>query len=280
MTSRIISALMIALAAASSAVAGESSEKPRIEAEVGRFYVPNAGPQGERRIEPGDELLRQPIRWGLAAKIDQEVKISTSQGDVSIPAGTVLPAVSVSSLQMGSVGAAIVYCTNVPSLKQKGVGLMGTFGLALIRSLQDGRKCLADQNGDGVAEQGFLLDDGVAVDRLPRAIGPVELNIDEMVEVGTGDYVSIILRKASRPSFDIVIYQNGKRMNFDSIKTDSGTQPRFQRVGKNAVYPLSYEIYGARFEIQSFDPATGTMTIRSETSTKRISVPGEIRYRY
>lgn len=273
--------MFLSLAAVSLAEAREASDKPRIDAEIGRFYVPNAALQGDRVIEPGDELLRQPILWGVAAKIEQEVKISTSEGDVSIPAGTVLPAVSVSDRRNASQGAFIVYCTNVPSLKQKGVGLMGTIGFALIRSLQDGRKCLADQNGDGLAEHGFLLDDGGSADRVPREIDPVPLNVREMVEVGTGDYVSIMVRKASRPSFHIVIYQNGKRMDFGSIETVSGTEPRVQTVAKNATYPLPFEIYGARFEIRSFDPATGRMTIRSRTdSTRRMSVPDEIRYRY
>lgn len=278
---RIACALMIVFAAVSSVDAAEVSDKPGINSEVGRFYIPNAVQQGDRVLEPGDELLRQPILWGIAARIGQEVKISTSEGDVSIPAGTVLPAVSVSDWRNDPESAVIVYCTNVPNLKQKGGGLMGTIGYALIRSLEDGRKCLADQNYDGVAEHGFLLDDGVPADRLPHAINPVALNVGEMVEAGSGDYVSIVVRKASRPSFHIVIYQNGKRMDFDSIKTTSGTVPRVQTVNKDATYPLSYEIYGARFEIRSFDPATGKMTIASKPSVSGpMPIPSEIRYRY
>ena len=269
------------LVAVPSTDAREISHKPKIDAEVGRFYVPNAGQQGVRVVGPGDEILRQPILWGVAAKIGSEVRFATSEGDVSIPAGTVLPAVSISDRQ-GFRDSSIAYCTNVPSLKQKGVGLMGILGPALVRSLSDGRKCLVDEDGDGFAERGFLLDDGTLADRTPRAITPVALNVAEMVEVGSGNYVSILVRKGVRPSFHIVIYQNGKRMDFDSISTGKGTVRREQSIDKNAAYPFLYEIYGAQFEIRSFDPRTGNITIAWPTDiiARRMPVPGEIRHRY
>lgn len=278
---RIACLLMACVFVIPSTDADEAPYKPKIDAEVGRFYVPNAAQQGTKVVGPDDEVLRQPILWGVAAKIESEVRFSISEGDVSIPAGTILPAVSISDRRTPQ-GSSIAYCTNVPSLKRKGAGLMGVLGNALIRSLEDGRKCLVDEDGDGLAEHGFLLDDGNLADRKPRGISPVALNIAEMVEVGPGDYVSILARKGTRPSFQIVIYQNGKQIGFDRITTGREAEARLQSVDKNATYPLPYEIYGARFEIRSFDPRTGYITIAwpQNVVAQKIPVPSEIRYQY
>jgi hypothetical protein len=263
--------------------AEEARQKPKPDAEAGRFYVPNAGKTGTVTVLPGEELLRQPIRWGIAAKPGTAVRFPTSDGEAVIKAGETLPAVEISGLP-GANGNSLAYCTNVPMLKEKGGGggLMGALGSAIIRSLQDGRKCLLDKDGDGSADLAFLIDDGELSDRTPRPIAPVALNVAEMAEVGPGDYVAIEARKGSRPAFRIVIFQNGKHVNFHTLTTPDGRERRFQSVAKGATYPLTHRIYGARFDIVSHDPATGAMTIAwpAEAAADKVPVPSEIQYSY
>lgn len=256
----------------------EPSQEPSISAiEAQRFYVPNNGPQETKLVKPGEEIFRRPIQWAAAARLANDVEFTTSGGNVVIRAGTALPAMILQGLP-GSPGPTTAYCTHVPIVRQKGWGLIGALGHNIAYSLQDGRKCLWDSDGDGAADRAFLLDDGTSADRTPRAISPASLNVGEMVNVGPGDYVAIEARKGSRPSFRIIIYQNGKHMNFDSISSSEGREYRFQYVAKNATYPFQTRIYGAQFEIQSFDAKTGTMTISLPEArpSLRIPVPSEV----
>lgn len=259
--------------------AEEASSKPEISAETGRFYLPNDGKHGTQVVKDGDEVLRQPIRWDMAARTATEVRFATSDGDAVIPAGTILPAVRILHVA-GMDATSIAWCTHVPYIKDKARGLLGMLSTTAMRSLKDGRKCVVDRNGDGTAELALLIDDGTTTDRSLRPISPVALNMMSMAEIGSGDYVSIVVRKASRPSFRIVMYQNGKQVHFDTISVRGMNEPYIKSVDKKANYPLPFGIYGARFEIRSFDPITGTVTISwpSDGLGEKVPVPDERRY--
>lgn len=259
-----------------------ATDKPKADRDAGRFYFPNRDEAGTRTVKSGEEIIRRPVVYSLSAKIAQTVRLRTSEGPAEILAGTVLPAVRIVNLP-GQQGDVLAYCTPVvkanPALAR---GMFGVLGAKLIKSATDGRKCLFDRDGDGIADHAFLIDDGTAEDRAPQPIPPIALDIAENQPAGAGDYVSIRLRKASRPSFVIDIFENGKALTFDTITSDGISQTKRPTVEKDAALPIDYEIYGAKFQILGFDKKDGSMTIQWSADHRELmrSVPSEIVFVY
>ena len=241
-----------------------AADKPRLDGETRRFYFPNAVEAEEKVARPGEVILRRPVVWAWSAQIDASVELRTTAGSVTIDGGTVLPVVKISGLP-GETEEVLAYCTAAPRFKPKTMGFMfGTLGAKAIRSMSDGRKCLYDKDGDGAAEFGFLLDEGKAEDRAPQPIAPVPLNIRENREVGTGDYVSITLRQASRPAFKVDVFENGNHVSVGSQRVD---------LAKDTALPSETEVFGARFTIVAHDRKSGAVTLKWSGTDKNARIP-------
>ena len=267
---------------ANASVAGDGASKPKIHARVGMFYFPNAEERGTKTFRPNEAILHRPTVWGLSAKIDRTVTLATSDGPASIEAGTVLPAVEISGLP-GTSTKVIAFCTVVQKqLSRFGASQFGVLGAKIFRSLTDGRKCLYDKDDDGIAETGFLIDDGTREDRTPQGIEPEDLNITEFREAGFGNHVVFELQKGSTPSFRINIVVNNKKLDFDKIVDRTSAENRFQKIPKKGALPLDHVMFGAHFTILSHDKRTGETTIDwpSGYESEMVSVPTEVTFVY
>lgn len=240
---------------------GEAS-KPKRTDQIGLYYKPNDTDAVERIFKPGDAVVSRPALWALSAQLDAKLVLPTSEGNVEIEAGTVMPATLVAGLP-GSDGETLVFCT-VSKAADKVVTtrLLGVLGSKIVDSLSDGQKCLIDSDKDGKAEKAFLLNVGNADDRLPKAIDTVALNVSEFREAGVGNHVSIRLTKSKHIEFIIDIQQQGKSMKFDAITVPEGSFSKRKTVGKNPQFPIEFQYYGAKFTITDFDPETRSATIR------------------
>lgn len=239
-------------------------DKPKLDGETRRFYFPNAIEAGSKTVQPGDEILRRPVVWAFSAQLDAPVALQTADGPVMIDGATILPVVKISGLP-GESGEVLAYCTAAPRFKPKTTGfLFGSLGAKAIRSMSDGRKCLYDKDGDGAAEFGFLLDEGNAKERAPQSIAPVPLNITQNREIGSGDYVVITLRQASRPSFKVDVFENGAHVSVGSQRID---------LPKDATFPSEVDVFGARLTVLAHDKKNAGVTLSWTGGDKDARIP-------
>lgn len=285
----VFSVSVIALLAFNTPVAAETSSepaatKPKRVNQVGQFYQPNNVEPGIYTFDLGDDIVSQPTLWGISPKLDRRQSIATSDGQLFIEAEAVLPGVLVSGLPE-SDGDELVFCT---AAKNKApaptMGLLGVLGTKIIDSLTDGQRCVWDKDNDGNADHAFLLNKGSRSDRTPSKIESIPLNVVELREVGPGNGVYISLSERKAPEFTIEIYQQGEEQIFDFIKKGNGSIPKVLRLKKNQIYPVDLEIYGANFQVISFDEKSKQITIQFDErySDLLVNVPTEtvVRYRY
>jgi hypothetical protein len=250
-------------------------------ADLGLYYLPNDGDGGTRTVKVHDFVLDLPTRWGLSAQPDAGISFPISKGTATIPPQAILPAVEIDGLA-GTKVRITAFCT---PKRRSTMGLRnemwGPLWSKIVTSLSDGRTCLYDQNGDGLAETAFLLDVGTDEDRKPHAIAPVPLHVDKLRESDAGSRVQIQLLKGVRPIFRIRILDGGKPLEFESVSHDATTEPRDQSTPRDAAYPLDWTIFGARLAILAYDRGAGTVTIRYPAADPTpVTVPADITVRY
>ena len=234
---------------------------PKVLEQATLYYQPNKMGAGVKTVRRGENIIVRPTVWDLSAKVGSSVSIKTSEGMVVIPEGTILPAVKIYNLS-GYSGVATAFCTvERKSVPDRQPSPWGNLLAKIEHSMEDGRKCLLDSDGDGLAELGFLLDDGQPSDRLPSSITPVALNVAEMRERESGNSVEISVVRIKRPGFFISISEQGKGRLFEKIYTDRGVDMRWQDAPRDAALPLDMDVYGARIRILESNDADHTLKV-------------------
>jgi hypothetical protein len=274
MTARLLSMLtcVICLTGALSSVAADEVE-PRVVSQSKLFYQPNRMGAGVKVVHSGDDVVVRPTAWALSAKLDVDAILSTSEGQVRIPAGAILPSVTFSGIS----GSAEVsgFCTaERKSVADKSTGsIWASLQTKLIRSLEDGRKCIVDTDGDGQADVGFLLNDGSKEDRIPKSIRSVNLNVAKLRERNEGSSITIKLVRVSRPTFAIYIYDEGKQKQFSNLQSTGVFEESWQEAPKGAQFPVDMVVFGAKLKLIASDKKAKTVTIEMIENDEYREVP-------
>lgn len=240
-----------------------------------QLILPNQEPRGEREYSKGDYILRTPLRWAVAARVQGEVAVTIAQQPLRIEKGALLPLVAVQA-RAGSGPFLDAFCTprKGPKKTMGGMGLLGMVGNALHRSWTDAQTCLIDKDRDGRFDHAMLIGDGGAVERIPHPIEPVGFAVEQDVPVGPGNEVRIRLSgvSAKRATFELQIEQRGKALTFESIESDRLPRvDRWSRVEVGTAQPVSAEIFGANFEVVGSDVARKSVIIRWPDTAPRDS---------
>lgn len=247
---------------------------PKVVSETGLFYQPNRMGAGIRVIRFSDNVVDRPTVWGLSAKLDADAVLTTSEGADKIPAGSILPEVKFMGIG-GALGEVTGFCTPVRKNVADSVrgGLFASLQLKIQRSLEDGRKCVVDLDGDGLAEMGFLLDDGNDRDRVPHKINPVQLNIAKMREREPGNRVVISVYRTKKPAFSVHIFEQDKQRVFGTINSDGISEESVQAVPKGAQFPVDMVVFGAKLRVISSNAKERTVTVETFENQEYRSVP-------
>lgn len=238
-----------------------------------QIILPNQEPRGERAYSKNDYILRTPLRWAVAARVQGEVSVTIAQQPLRIEEGALLPLVAVQA-RAGSGPFLDAFCTprKGPKKTMGGMGLLGMVGNALHRSWTDAQTCLIDKDGDGRFDHAMLIGDGGAVERIPHPIEPVSFAVAKDVPVGPGNEVRIRLSgvSAKRATFELQIEQRGKALTFESIESDRlPTVDRWNRFELGTGQPTAAEIFGANFVVVAADVARKSVIIRWPDSAPR-----------
>lgn len=231
-----------------------------------QIILPNQEPRGERSYSKDDYILRTPLRWAVAARVQGEVVVTIAQQPLRIEDDALLPLVAVQA-QPGTGPFLDVFCTprKGPKKTMGGMGLLGMVGNALHRSWTDAQTCLIDKDGDGRFDHAMLIGDGGAVERVAHPIQSVGFAVEQNVPVGPGNEVRIRLSgvSAKRAIFELQIEQRGKTLTFESIESDGAPSvDRWSRVQLGSVNPVRAQIFGADFEVIASDVPRKSVTIR------------------
>ncbi|MFN4097085.1 MAG: hypothetical protein ACK4GG_09980, partial [Sphingomonas sp.] len=145
-----------------------------------QIILPNQEPRGERSYSKDDYILRTPLRWAVAARVQGEVVATIAQQPLRIEDGALLPLVAVQA-QPGTGPFLDVFCTprKGPKKTMGGMGLLGMVGNALHRSWTDAQTCLIDKDGDGRFDHAMLIGDGGAVERVAHPIQSVGFAVED-----------------------------------------------------------------------------------------------------
>jgi hypothetical protein len=244
----------------SSAFAKEKGIDATITGQSGLFYKPNDIEPGTYTFKVDDTVVERPALWGLSAKLDQDLVIPTSKGDITVASGTVMPALTVSGVP-GVGENMILFCT----VRRGGLKGDTNFGFGATRdiwdSTKDGQICVLDNNDDGKTDYGFLINSGSRDDRIPKKIENLSLNIEELRPAGEGYKIKILLWLLKPTLFHLDIYYDGKKIGFNSISADGFYQERNTTLPKNYTFPYDVNIFGTKFRIISYDWEKRTITL-------------------
>lgn len=249
------------------------NEKPKPKSQAGLFYRAGNVKAGIRTFGPGDIIVKQPTLWGLSAKLTIPATINLDGEALFIPDGAVLPAVTIVGIP-NATGEIIAFCTQAEKAdKVLTTSVFGVLGAKIADSLSDGQKCLLDSDGDGKADQGFLLNDGKRQDRLPQPISPVPLNIAELREAGFDYAVTIELVKSKKPTFQINILHDGKFKQFNTINTALGSYSKSSSIPKKSPLPQELNVFGTKFRVLAFNAETREATLEFAEADEAFLMP-------
>lgn len=234
-----------------------------------QIAFPGEGATGEpRTVRVGETVLKVPLLWVRAARLEAATSVQGDKGPETIAAGTVLPLHLLSDAAGQPVEA---YCTPRRAAERatdKGIGAAlfggGKLWRKMIASATDRQLCLLDADGDARAEASLVIGDGPPQARTPRPIAPAALAVAELAPIGTGDHIALVLDRVSGRgdvlTFRMDVVQGGETRAFDSFSGPWGQSTRHTRV-KRAGAATDTVILGTRLTIASADGAAKTALI-------------------
>lgn len=241
--------------------------------QAAQIFLPNSGPRGDRDYKAGDYVLRVPLRWESAARLQGSVSVKIGEQSAALASGSLLPLVAVQERQ-GAGPLLSAYCTprKSPHKVTGTIGLMGLVSNAVQRSWTDAQTCLIDKDTDGKFDHALLIGDGGALERVPHAIAPVDYVVENDAPISPEDEIRIRLAgvSAKHATFILEIVQRGVSQKFETIDTDRGTVAH--RVTKSPIkdkLPFVARIYGADFQIVAADATRKTVKLNWAESAPR-----------
>lgn len=239
-------------------------------------FLANTGPRGTISYKVGNEpILRLPLVWTEAARIDAPVTFSFSGESVTIPAGTVLPAVTLTEPAAPAMPRRL-YCTpSKVKTRTRSGSLWAMMQNKLINSLSDSQKCLEDTDGDGKLDHTLMVGEGKDDLRPGSQIDAISFAKLSNAEIGPTDYVTLELASAKADSATIIlrVYQGEKPLQFIRVSQGPYTAEAWTKYKSAESFNRPLELFGIRFEILSTDPGQKSATIRWPEDAPRDSLP-------
>lgn len=215
----------------------------------------------EFTVEKGDVIHVQPVGTEASAVLAGDLKLSIAGRALEIARGTPLNmARSVEGRAAAALGEAAVFCAS-PSSNwgvADGIANLATLGLFASAKRFDAtvQFCLVDGDRDGRVEKAFLAGARRPEDQAPVDIAPTPVEVRIMAPLpGTSEARIRYVGAANlfgNMIFQLEIVENGAALFFNNNRT---------AVSKKTL-PAPVEVFGARFEVVSVDPATKALRIR------------------
>jgi len=265
-----LAALFVLLAAAAPAQAGQY----RVGL-AGMVILPAEAPNAagsERRLMPGDTVMRAPLGWFHTAAIAEDVTVEIAGVSETITPLSQLWAVisrrggDLSSLAEG----APIFCGELRTNAVAAVASSLTLGLSSVatRVARQRRFCLVDSDSDGRFDRAFLVGAKRAPDQIMVPITPVAYREARNVPIGEGNHIEIgysgggLLGSAN---FPVGFYVGGVRQPIDLMLTGDGrgivrtsAAPNF----RSRRIPMAVTIGSAQVTVLAFDSQSKGATIR------------------
>lgn len=242
--------------------------------QAAQIVLPNQEPRGEKTYRVGDEILRTPLRWTVAAQPERSIAVTIAGEPLVINIDQPLPLVAVQQ-QRGSGPFLEAYCTPRKSPPRSvGLGGLGLVGNALMQSWTDAQTCVVDRDRDGRFDHAMVLGTGGVEERVLHGIMPTAYRVHRDLPNSPDDEVRIRVTSVSAKQvrFDLQIIQRGDEQQFRSIRGDDGSvEYRDTRVRVDQGLPADVQIFGADFKVVAVDPARKTVTINWPEAAPRDS---------
>jgi hypothetical protein len=217
-------------------------------------------------------VLRLPIMWANAARIENPVRLSVAGKTDELAAGTLLQAVDVIAPdQPGEIKAG--YCTpprHGERALEHGMGAVLFGGGMLTRQIahkaQSGQFCLFDLNGGGRFDEIRYFSSGLPDGTAPEKLNPLPFTKLTIVPVSPSsqDEIRISVSHISRHSLELKldIIQVGQARVFSSITTTVGISYRYLNINLDKSLPQHFQLMGIDFDIVQTDIVDKSVTIR------------------
>lgn len=249
-----------------------------------QIVLPNQEPRGERSYGKGEDILRTPLRWTLAAIPQRSLSVTIAGEPFILNADAPLPLVAVQ--EQRRAGPFIqAFCTPRKSPPRgAGIGAMGLLGAALMQSWTDAQTCAIDKDRDGRFDHAMLIGAGGAEERVLYPVAPTPYRIGRDLPNSTDDEMRIRVSgvSAKKVTFILDIVQRGEPQKFQRITGDDGVEAwHVNAIRLDAPFPIAVEIFGADFEIVAVDPPKKQVTIRwpdAAPRDARRTIPDVVRY--
>ncbi len=252
--------------AAALLVAPITAHAQRDRQQASQIILPNQEPRGERTYRVGDEILRTPLRWTVAAQPERSIAVTIAGEPLVINIDQPLPLVAVQQ-QRGSGPFFDAFCTPRKSPPRSvGLGGLGLLGNALMQSWTDAQTCVVDRDRDGRFDHAMVLGTGGTEERVLHGIVPTAYRVQrDLPDSPSDNHVRIRLSSVSakQARFVLEIVQRGDSQQFRSIQGGDGTEAfRDTRVRTDQGLPADGHVFGADFRVIAVDPARKTVTIQ------------------
>ena len=277
MKRRYIARVALAAAAITLLTAADLSQ---IEVTTPMAFRPSVAPHGQVAYQRGGALLTAPLLWQRGASLTQSVSIGVGADAQTIAAGRMLGEVTVRGIASLGGKDLTAYCTGVTGVGNTTIfsklGSVGTTVGGALGAKATGRKyCVADSDGDGRADQGFVLI-GPGSSRSVQPIAPTQLTVHPLVPASANADQLMIRFLAAGPNdvmFILQVKQDGQYQNFAILSAGGYSAPSITRVKIDKGWPQKVSIYGVEFSVIGYDRATDTVSIAWPDAQRGDAVP-------
>lgn len=244
----------------------------QITSQSGLFYKPNVNEPGIYVFDIDDAVVKQPALWGLSAQLDSDLSLATSKGSITIPSGTILPALTVSGVPNIDDNK-VIFCT----VSKEGIENSVNYGFGATRgiwsSTVDGRICVVDENNDGKTDLGFLINSGKRSDRIPQKVDSINLNVQELRSSGDEFRVEILFWLITPTVFHLKIYNRNRNISFKSLSYDGLIIGKDFFLPKGYTLPYDVSFFGSKFRVLSADRKKKQITVEFGEKDETTLVP-------
>jgi hypothetical protein len=258
---------------------GAANARAQIITESPEDFLPNSGPRGDVVVHEDDVVVRLPILWKNAARIDQPVSLAAAGKTQTLAAGTLLQAAAIKAPDRPA-GWMIAFCTperHGERALEHGLGRALFGGGVLTRQIAhngaSGQFCLFDPGADGHFSEVRYFFHGRPEGTPAEKLAPVSYAKLAMTPVSSSGQDEIRISAAHlgqhKLTLKVDIVQAGLARQFSTITMDGVTSKNDIDVIIDKPLPQSVKFIGVDFEVVSSDPIEKSVTIRFPESVDR-----------
>ena len=253
------------------------------------IFYPNSSPRGDFIIRQTDVVLKLPIIWATAARIDQPVILNVAGKTRELAAGAVLPQAEGTS-STGISG----FCTPLRHGERKmehGLNQV-LFGNGLLaRHIAQNRAseqfCLFDTDGDGQFDEVRYFDSGSKNGSQSEKLSPVRFTkiVNTPVSASDSDQVRVTASHIGSHSLILMLdfIQSGQARVWTSLTSGGYSAKRLFEIDLKKPLPQTVAFFGINLDIVAMDQNAKAVTVRFPENVDRnriIVIPEETQIHY